>query len=39
LPKRLMMTTHPQRWTDAKGEWLLELGLQKVKNIVKRMMV
>lgn len=39
LPERLMMTTHPQRWTDAKGEWLLELGLQKIKNMVKRMMV
>lgn len=39
LAKRLMMTTHPQRWTDAWGEWLLELGLQSIKNVVKRMLV
>jgi len=39
LPERLMMTTHPQRWTDAWGEWLVEKGLQSAKNIVKRIMV
>ena len=39
LPERLMMTTHPQRWTDAWGEWLVEKSLQSVKNVVKRMMV
>lgn len=38
LPKMLMMTTHPQRWTDAKGEWLVELGTQSVKNVAKRIM-
>ena len=39
LPGRLMMTTHPQRWTDAWSEWLVEKGLQSVKNVVKRMMI
>ena len=39
LAKRLMMTTHPQRWTNAWGEWLMEKSLQSVKNVVKRMLV
>ena len=39
FPQRLMMTTHPQRWTDAKGAWLMEKGMQSVKNVVKRVMV
>lgn len=39
LPERLMMTTHPQRWTDTWSEWLVEKGLQSAKNVVKRMMV
>lgn len=39
LPERLMMTTHPQRWTDAWSEWLVEKWLQSAKNVVKRMMV
>ena len=39
LPNRLMMTTHPQRWTNAWGEWLMEKSLQSIKNVVKRMMV
>ena len=39
LPQRLMMTTHPQRWTNAWGEWLMEKSLQSIKNVVKRMMV
>ena len=39
LPRHLMVTTHPQRWTDSRGEWLLEKGMQSVKNVVKRMIV
>ena len=39
LPERLMITTHPQRWTDVWGEWIVEKGLQSVKNVVKRWMV
>lgn len=36
LPERLMITTHPQRWTDVWSEWLVEKVLQSVKNVVKR---
>lgn len=39
LPKRLMMTTHPQRWTDNRFQWLKELSVQRVKNGVKRIIV
>ena len=39
LPRRLMMTTHPQRWTNDKGAWLMEAVMQSVKNMVKRIMV
>lgn len=39
LPDSLMMTTHPQRWTDGWIEWLMEKGMQSVKNVVKRMMI
>jgi hypothetical protein len=39
LPRKIMMTTHPQRWTDRQGEWLLETMMQSTKNIVKGIMV
>lgn len=39
LPKCLMMTTHPQRWTDSPPLWLKELLLQLAKNGIKRMIV
>lgn len=39
LPKQLMITTHPQRWTDRKAEWLVEMVKQTTKNIVKGLMV
>lgn len=39
LPERLMMTTHPQRWTDAWGEWLVEMSSQAIKNVVKRVLL
>ena len=35
----IMITTHPQRWTDKPGEWFLELVKQNVKNIVKQLIV
>jgi len=35
----IMITTHPQRWTDKSGEWYLELVKQKVKNVVKQIIV
>lgn len=39
LPEKVMITTHPQRWTDSKTGWLKELLLQDAKNVVKRLMV
>jgi hypothetical protein len=39
FPNQLMMTTHPQRWADNKVEWITELLLQSIKNVVKSVMV
>lgn len=39
LPEQLMITTHPQRWTDSCYGWTKELLLQYIKNVVKRMIV
>ena len=38
LPDQLMLTFHPQRWTDRPLPWLKELVWQNFKNQVKRMM-
>ena len=37
LPPCIMITTHPQRWTDHPLAWLKELLVQNAKNIVKRL--
>jgi hypothetical protein len=39
LPEQVMMTFHPQRWTDNKLLWAKELLLQKAKNTVKSFIV
>ena len=39
LPKQLMITTHPQRWTDRPAEWFKERVMQSAKNILKGLMV
>lgn len=39
LPAHVMITTHPQRWTNNKGEWWKECVLQNAKNIVKRLLI
>ncbi len=36
LTTPVLFTTHPQRWTDKKGEWWKELIIQNLKNIIKR---
>lgn len=36
MPRKIMVTTHPQRWTDNKVSWLQELVMQTAKNCVKR---
>jgi hypothetical protein len=35
LPGRIMITFHPQRWTDNIFLWGEELGAQNLKNVVK----
>lgn len=39
LPRRIMMTVHPQRWNDNFRQWIAELVLQNIKNQVKRIIV
>ena len=39
FPPQVMITTHPQRWTDKKMLWLKEYIMQSVKNEVKGIMV
>jgi hypothetical protein len=38
FPNCVMITTHPQRWTDNVWEWMRELVVQRVKNFVKRVL-
>ncbi len=39
LPSKIMITTHPQRWTDKSLPWVKELLWQRVKNLVKGILV
>ncbi|MDR2824173.1 MAG: hypothetical protein LBB41_03115 [Prevotellaceae bacterium] len=39
LPPKIMITTHPQRWTDNQFAWTKELILQSAKNIIKRLII
>lgn len=39
LPRRIMITTHPQRWTNKKFEWGKEFLSQKNKNLIKMFIV
>jgi hypothetical protein len=39
LPNKIMITFHPQRWTDNSVRWIKELLMQSVKNMVKRIIV
>lgn len=39
LPKHVMLTTHPQRWTNNKGAWYKEWILQNIKNTIKRILL
>lgn len=35
LPDKIMITFHPQRWTDKNFPWIKELIWQNIKNMVK----
>lgn len=39
LPYKIMITVHPQRWSDNAAEWLYEFITQGIKNIVKGLLV
>ena len=39
LPDKIMINTHPQRWTDNKWEWWTESTTQWAKNQAKRVVV
>lgn len=39
IPKQIMLTTHPQRWTDRYIPWIKEYILQNVKNEVKMRLI
>ncbi len=39
MPNHVMITTHPQRWTNSLGAWWKEWLLQSAKNIIKRILV
>ena len=36
LPDKVMITTHPQRWTDKPIPWIQELLIQNIKNVYKK---
>ena len=35
----MMITTHPQRWTDQPLPWLQELIFQNIKNLLKKILI
>lgn len=39
MPKQMMMTTHPQRWTNNKFLWIKEFCCQSIKNSVKGLLI
>lgn len=39
LPSKIMITIHPQRWTDNTLEWWRELLFQNIKNPVKLLLI
>ncbi|MBR3698919.1 MAG: hypothetical protein IKM85_05295 [Bacteroidales bacterium] len=39
FPRNVLITTHPQRWTNRHIPWVWELVLQNFKNLVKRAIV
>jgi hypothetical protein len=39
LPARIMINAHPERWTNHPTTWLLEWGLQPIKNVFKQFLI
>jgi len=38
-PEKVMMTFHPQRWTDSPFAWVKEFILQNTKNMIKGILI
>lgn len=39
MPNHVMITTHPQRWTNERCAWYKEFVFQKTKNFIKRILI
>lgn len=39
FPSKVLITTHPQRWTDSRWAWIKEYVTQTAKNQVKRVLI
>ncbi len=39
LPDKIMFNVHPQRWHDSPWPWVRELVGQRVKNVVKAVLI
>lgn len=39
LPRKIMITTHPQRWNEQFAPWFYEFLIQNLKNLVKRLKI
>lgn len=39
LPRKIMITVHPQRWNPMGLQWLKELLLQNIKNVAKKYLI
>ena len=39
LANKIMITVHPQRWSDSLFPWMKELVWQNLKNLIKRAVV
>ncbi len=39
LPKKVMVNTHPQRWSDKFAEWVVEYIVQSSKNVAKKQLI
>ena len=39
MPEKILITVHPQRWSDSLFGWILEYSMQTTKNRVKQLLV
>ena len=39
LPDKVMMNFHPQRWMNKYGLWVKEKYIQKIKNMIKYILI